>query len=97
MEAFNSLRSHPSPFVVTCYGSFLQKRNSGIDTEETTTYNLLLEYVDGGNLEEFFKTGNPPRSSKEVNQFWGTFIGAFEGLYHLHLCADDNRALRHQR
>ncbi|KAH6997700.1 hypothetical protein BKA56DRAFT_6429 [Ilyonectria sp. MPI-CAGE-AT-0026] len=96
LEAFNSLQSHPSPHVVTCYGSFVQKRIGRKATDETLTYNLILEYVDGGNLEEFFKTMDPPRSSKEVIQFWAAFIGAFEGLYHLHLYADDNRTQRHQ-
>ncbi|KAF7544091.1 hypothetical protein G7Z17_g10225 [Cylindrodendrum hubeiense] len=90
-KVFNSLQSHRPPHIVACYGSFMQEQLDG-----TLTYNLLLEWVNGGNLEEFFNNIQPPQTSKEVNQFWGAFIGSFEGLHHLHLHAKDQRTPRYQ-
>jgi hypothetical protein len=64
---------------VKCYGAFRQKRN-----KKKTTFNLILEHVDDGNLESFFSKCTPPRGQEQVVQFWESLSGALEALCVIH-------------
>ncbi|KAI3322542.1 kinase-like protein [Xylariaceae sp. AK1471] len=73
-RAFVALQDNPSKHVIKCYGSFRQLK----------TYNLVLEYVSGGSLLEFYKDIPPPRCPQAIHDFWTSFQGLFEGLHHIH-------------
>ena len=57
-DAFINIRhdGKPSPFIVAYYGSF-------IDDE---TYNIILEFADRGNLEEFMRTTRAPSTAENM-------------------------------
>ncbi|ETS80187.1 hypothetical protein PFICI_07716 [Pestalotiopsis fici W106-1] len=60
--------------IVKFFGSFAQNK----------TYNLVLEFVDSGNLLEFFQKTPPPASSQDVHDFWTSYSGLFEGVREMH-------------
>ena len=64
----------PSPFIIACYGSF-------IDNE---TYNIILEYADRGTLEDFLKSAPAPPSSQEMIEYWDRFSSVTHGLATIH-------------
>ncbi|KAL8702872.1 MAG: hypothetical protein Q9201_003963 [Fulgogasparrea decipioides] len=75
-DAFMRLRHarQPTPFVVAYYGSF-------IDDE---TYNIILEYADGGNLEDFMKSTPQPSTPEDMIQFWDRLCSITHGLSFIH-------------
>ncbi|KAI2466238.1 hypothetical protein F4781DRAFT_424218 [Annulohypoxylon bovei var. microspora] len=73
VDALRTLNNSPSPNVVTYYGSF---RQNG-------TYNIILEYANGGDLAEFFKKTPSPKGD-EVIQFWKSMSQCFIGLDFIH-------------
>ncbi|KAM5348638.1 hypothetical protein ACJ41O_008462 [Fusarium nematophilum] len=83
-KTFQHLLSHPSRHIINYYGCYRQQMS-----DNTTTYNLILGYVDGGNFEEFLSNMLPPQSPIDVVRFWSAFIGVLEGLHHLHLTETD--------
>jgi serine/threonine protein kinase len=44
----------------------------------------VFEYVDGGNLLEFFKNTPPPTSPQDKHDFWTSYKGIFEGAHRIH-------------
>ncbi|RSL97519.1 hypothetical protein CEP52_010868 [Fusarium oligoseptatum] len=84
VETFTSLQSRSSPNIIGYHGCYQQQRLDG-----TITYNLILGFVDGANLEEFYTAMNPPRSLPDTNKIWNAFCGVLEGLHHLHFPAID--------
>jgi serine/threonine protein kinase len=50
------------------------------------TYNILLEYVDGGTLEDFFKKTDPPTNLQEMVTLWKKFcdLTSLIALIHQH-------------
>lgn len=56
--------------MVKFFGSFRQLDH----------YSLLLEYVDGGNLGEFFASTPPPETSENTAKFWGNLLQVLNGL-----------------
>ncbi|KAF4981576.1 hypothetical protein FZEAL_2642 [Fusarium zealandicum] len=89
-KTFNNLQNHPSDNIIRFHGCYRQELIDG-----TTTYNLILDYVDGGNLEQFFET-DPPTTPGSILQFWEAFVGALEGLHHLHISSGDLAEQGHQ-
>lgn len=67
------MKNSPSPHVITFYGSFRQHGN----------YNLILEYADGGNLADFFRSTEPPRGG-DVARFWRSLSDVHKGLDRVH-------------
>ena len=75
-DAFRRLRynGRPPPNLIAFYGGF----------ERGSTYNILLEYADGGTLEYFLRTTKPPVSRSELLDFWEAFFGIYHGLARIH-------------
>lgn len=75
-DAFMRLRydGKPSPFVIAYYGSFIDR----------DTYNIILEYADGGNLEDFMKRTPEPSTTEDMIAYWDRFCGITHGLAHIH-------------
>ncbi|KAJ4183440.1 hypothetical protein NW759_017083 [Fusarium solani] len=82
VKTLTSLQSRSSPHIISYHGCYQQQRQDG-----TITYNLILGFVEGGNLEEFYTAMNPPRSPPDTNKIWTAFCGVLEGLHHLNLAA----------
>ncbi|KAL9131378.1 MAG: hypothetical protein Q9175_006779 [Cornicularia normoerica] len=47
-------------------------------------YNVLLEYADRGNLEEFFDTIQPPSSAEDIEKFWRELFKMLRALVAIH-------------
>ena len=60
--------------MITFYGSW---RQNG-------TYNILLEYADGGTLLDYFKHVPPPTSEEDIQLFWGNLLRVLEALQLIH-------------
>ena len=75
-DAFKHLRhlGRPPPNIIAFYGGF----------EREDTYNIILEYADGGNLNEFMRRAPPPINPNELSIFWDQFFNIFHGLAHIH-------------
>ncbi|RSL78453.1 hypothetical protein CEP51_008204 [Fusarium floridanum] len=84
VKTFTSLQSRDCDNIISYHGCYQQQLLDG-----PITYNLVLGFVEGGNLEQFYTNKNPPRSSSDTNTIWHAFRGALQGLHHLHLAAID--------
>ncbi|KAL8919647.1 MAG: hypothetical protein Q9208_006679 [Pyrenodesmia sp. 3 TL-2023] len=75
-EAYINLRlaGRPSPNIVAFYGSFIQD----------SSYNLILEYADRGNLETFMKRTPKPESVEEVLFFLDRLVNIVHGVQCIH-------------
>ncbi|KAK2616533.1 hypothetical protein QQS21_000576 [Conoideocrella luteorostrata] len=60
--------------IVGYYGSFVQNR----------MYNLVLQYVDGGNLADYFTNTPKPTTSDDIRRFWRSICSVWKGLHGLH-------------
>ena len=74
LRALRRLSVHPSENVVKFYGSFRQ----------LGSYCLILEYVDGGDLGEFFDNCPAPSTLGDVVLFWKNLFQVFSGLDRIH-------------
>lgn len=79
VRAYQALRDCKSDYIVGYYGAFAHKQPDGSEISS-----LLLEYVDGINLEEFFSQASPPRSKEELLNLWGGFDGLLQALHHIY-------------
>jgi len=68
------LRQPGSKNIVGYYGSFVQNG----------TFNLLLQFADGGNLLEYYANTPPPREPADVQRFWKSLFAVFQGLHAVH-------------
>lgn len=73
-KALGTLQERGNDHIVRYYGSFTQNN----------TFNLLLQFVDGGNLLDFFNSKEPPRESDDIQNFWESLFRIFKGLYCVH-------------
>jgi len=64
----------PESGTITFYGGFVQGE----------TYNVLLQYANGGTLEDYFDNLEPPRERAEIHQFWSALFGLFTAVYRIH-------------
>lgn len=60
--------------IVGFYGSFSQAES----------YNIILEYADGGTLERYFRETRKPQSPAETLKVWEALFGLLEGLHTIH-------------
>lgn len=67
------------PNILRCLGSFHYISNN---TGRTST--LILEYADGGTLEDLFIRNNPPYRLDDIRVFWNNFLGPTEALEAVH-------------
>ena len=75
-EAYMKLRydNKPSPFVLAYYGSFIDR----------DTYNIILEYADRGNLEQYLKSTPKPPTFQDMIVYWERFSNITHGLAAIH-------------
>jgi serine/threonine protein kinase len=73
-NALQRLSANPSPNLVKFYGSLRQLGSSC----------LILEYVDGGNLGDFFDNCDRPPTVDDVVMFWKSLFQVFAGLDRIH-------------
>ena len=66
----------PTPCVIGYYGSFIN-----IDDD---VYNIILEFADKGNLEDYMKAVQPPSSIKDMVDFWDGLFSITHGLAFIH-------------
>ena len=72
VSSFKRLRDCPT--MIGFFGSF---RQNG-------TYNILLEYADGGTLEDYFRNARPPNRGEDICNFWARFLGIVDALMAIH-------------
>jgi serine/threonine protein kinase len=53
--------------------------------------NLVLEYIDGGTLEEFYRDTSPP-SAAQMLEFWTNFSQLFNPVFRMHALKDKYRS-----
>ena len=75
-NAFKHLRSlnRPPQNIIAFYGGF----------ERGDTYNIILEFADGGNLDQFIERTPSPISPDELSTFWDQFFNILHGLAVIH-------------
>src|SRR6187549_3532611 len=79
--ALSIMRDQATDNVVGYWGSFTHG----------DTFNLLLDYVDGGNFLDFLTSTPPPIEPYEILEFWSSFFDLFKGLHGIHqLGREDN-------
>lgn len=66
--------NRPSPFVLAYYGSFI----------DSDTYNIILEYADRGNLEQYLKLTPKPPTFQDMIVYWERFSNITHGLAAIH-------------
>lgn len=75
VQAFARLLQNPvSEHVVKCYATF----------KHGETYNLVMEWVPGGDLLQYFQHYQPPRTFEEVTDFWDSLLKLNIGLDRIH-------------
>ncbi|KAM0814081.1 putative Kinase-like domain-containing protein [Seiridium cardinale] len=67
-------RSLPTNHVIGFHGSF----------EQVDTMNLVLEYVESGDLLHYMKNTLPPQTSADIHALWTSILGILKGCYHIH-------------
>ncbi len=82
-RALQRLRSNEASNVVHLYGCLRQH----------DSYSLILEYVDGGNMSQFFSAFPPPPTTKDVFTFWKSIFQVFNGLERIHQLMQFNQDL----
>ena len=56
------------------YGSFIREN----------TYNIILEYADLGNLDQYMEKYGPPTNPTDRAMFWDRFLEVLFGLIRIH-------------
>ncbi|KKY22681.1 putative serine threonine protein kinase [Phaeomoniella chlamydospora] len=65
--------------LVAFHGSFSQQLLYG-----GQTFNILLEYADGGTLEDFFQRDRQPTSPEDIIKFWEKLLDITKALHAIH-------------
>lgn len=75
-QAFARLLHNPTSteHVVKCHATF----------KHGETYNLVLEWVPGGDLLQYFESQRPPQTSEEIIDFWESLVRFTVGLHRIH-------------
>ncbi|KAL9034527.1 MAG: hypothetical protein Q9214_007005, partial [Letrouitia sp. 1 TL-2023] len=75
-DAFKRLRhnNRPPQNIIAFYGGF----------ERENMYNIILEYADGGSLDEFMERTPAPPDSNQLSIFWNQFFNILNGLAIIH-------------
>ena len=83
VTAFKRLRSYPGcvgHVVIGFYGSYIQEDE----------YNIILEYANGGNLEQLLKSKDPPTDSPGIFAFWEALLDLAKALVCIHDTKSDD-------
>ena len=67
-------RTDPTPGLIGFYGGF----------EHGEKFNIVLEYANGGTLEDVFQTWEPPSCGAEIITFWTAFADILKALGSIH-------------
>jgi hypothetical protein len=89
VEAFRLLRPRlgsEDPNIIHFYGSYTQNG----------TYNVILDFADQGNLEQYFQDVLPPTSGRDIVNFWDSLCGVLKALVHIHAVDVQNDPTRPQ-
>lgn len=80
-SAFQALRSSKiaDPHLVQLLATF----------QKDGDLNLIMEYANGGDLEQYFGYTNPTSSNEELNEFWESIFHILEALQAIHLKRED--------
>ena len=54
------------------------------------TYNIILEYADLGNLDDYMARTRPPSTTQEKVTFWENFLAVINGLVRIHGEGEDD-------
>ncbi len=81
-NAFRSLRKagRPPSNIIGFYGSFQREE----------CFNIVLEYADLGNLDEYMQHQHPPSSTEDTISFWDNFFDVTLGLVTIHGTREGN-------
>ena len=81
-EGFKRLKDDgmPPSNIIGFYGGFVRQE----------TYNIILEYADLGNLDDYMKQTPPPSTTEEKLTFWGNFLAVINGLVKIHGEGEDD-------
>jgi serine/threonine protein kinase len=76
VEMFKALNSseRETPEIIKCFGSFRQRG----------TFNLILEFANGGSLLDLFQNSSPPIRVDELLRFWASMFELSKGLRFIH-------------
>jgi serine/threonine protein kinase len=74
VSAFRALSRRSDPHLIGFYGNYKQG----------STYNILLEYADGGSLEQYFAKTQPPCEGIDITNFWTSLFGILKALSAIH-------------
>ncbi|RDW85934.1 hypothetical protein BP5796_04259 [Coleophoma crateriformis] len=76
VNAFRRLRNGGTSdtHIVTFYGSYMHNG----------TYNIILEYANQGNLENYFRKVYPPTCGGDIERFWIAICNIFKALACIH-------------
>ncbi|KAG6359692.1 hypothetical protein INS49_010744 [Diaporthe citri] len=76
VQAFARLLQNPTSLehVVKCYATF----------QHGETYNLVMEWVAGGDLLQYLQKRRPPRTSEDILDFWESLSKLTLGLHRIH-------------
>ena len=78
VKAFTQLREnnkkYPSPSIVGYHGSNIHRG----------TYNVILEFADGGTLEDYFEQQREPKTGQDIIDFWESFFEVVKAISRLH-------------
>ncbi|KAK6391531.1 hypothetical protein LTR65_004366 [Meristemomyces frigidus] len=69
-----SRASTSTPGLIGFYGGF----------EHGDTFNILLEYANGGTLEDMFQQREPPSCGDDIIAFWNAFVEVLKALASIH-------------
>lgn len=74
-EEVNGFRSTKNvDSIINYYGSYIHGQE----------FNILLEYADRGNLEDYFKRETPPSRGFDIVRFWESLFQLIDGLRVIH-------------
>jgi serine/threonine protein kinase len=60
--------------IIQFYGSFVQ---DGV-------FHVLLQYANGGTLEEYFENISPPRRRADMARFWSAMLNLIRAVHKIH-------------
>jgi serine/threonine protein kinase len=73
-KAFARLKRRGVPNIIEFFGSFIHGRS----------HNLLLEFADQGNLEDYFHNIQPPSRVEDITNFWTQLFHLINALVGMH-------------
>jgi len=53
------------------------------------TFNVLLEYANGGTLEDFLQKHEPPTNAEDIYKFWSAIFNLTKAIESIHAVSPD--------